>query len=190
MRARGLPSFRALGKAAGVSQGQLRHLRRGDQEHVRLIAVTRLAQCLEVSPQELLATFFPHLALGTDLGQECAYLRGQLERQAQEYTTRLQRACLQTLEPWLIAWPTAAKRAREDPSLAASQLLPLLSPLEQLLADWGVEATAGVGEVVPYCPPHHQLLEGTAQPGEPVRIRYQGYRQGDSLLLPARVSPV
>jgi hypothetical protein len=36
----------------------------------------------------------------------------------------------------------------------------------------------------------HQLLEGTAQPGDLVKVRYTGYRQGDKLLYRVKVSPV
>ena len=49
-----------------------------------------------------------------------------------------------------------------------------------------------VGEVVPYDPQFHQLLEGggNAETGDPVIIRYVGYLQGDKLLYRAKVSPV
>jgi molecular chaperone GrpE (heat shock protein) len=62
--------------------------------------------------------------------------------------------------------------------------------VEQLLQEWGVEAIASVGSQIPYDPHLHQLMEGTAQPGETVRVRYIGYRQAKKLLYRAKVSPV
>jgi len=58
------------------------------------------------------------------------------------------------------------------------------------LQQWSVEAIAEVGKELPYDPTQHQLIEGTAQPGELVRVRYTGYRQGEKLLYRAKVSPV
>ena len=53
-----------------------------------------------------------------------------------------------------------------------------------------MEAIAPVGAEVAYDPQLHQPLEGTAQPGEKVKVRYTGYRQGDKLLYRAKVSPI
>jgi molecular chaperone GrpE (heat shock protein) len=74
--------------------------------------------------------------------------------------------------------------------LAAVKLLPLVRPIEQLLQKWEVEEIAPVGAEVAYDPQLHQLLEGTAQPGEKVKVRYTGYHQGDKLLYRAKVSPI
>ncbi len=53
-----------------------------------------------------------------------------------------------------------------------------------------MELIAPVGAEIPYNPQQHELLEGTAEPGEPVKVRYTGYRQGDKLLYRAKVSPL
>ncbi|MFM6279610.1 MAG: nucleotide exchange factor GrpE, partial [Dolichospermum sp.] len=83
----------------------------------------------------------------------------------------------------------AAYRAKEDHQLAAVKILPLVDkPLEALLQTWGVKAIAPVGAKIPYNPQLHQLLEGTAEPGEIVKVRYTGYIQYDQLLYRARVS--
>jgi molecular chaperone GrpE (heat shock protein) len=58
-----------------------------------------------------------------------------------------------------------------------------------LVAAWEVEPIGTVGTEVPYDPQNHQLMGGTVQPGESVRVRYVGYRQGDRLLHRAKVSP-
>jgi molecular chaperone GrpE (heat shock protein) len=74
--------------------------------------------------------------------------------------------------------------------LPAVKLLPLVKPVTDLLKHWGVEAIASVGEIVPYDPQWHQLMERSAEPGETVKIRYVGYRQGEKLLYRAKVSLV
>jgi molecular chaperone GrpE (heat shock protein) len=94
------------------------------------------------------------------------------------------------LESWLVQWPTAAYAAQQNQQLPAVRLLPLVRPVEQLLQQWGVEAIASVGSELAYDPHLHQLMEGTAQPGELVRVRYTGYRIGEKLLYRAKVSPI
>ncbi len=81
-------------------------------------------------------------------------------------------------------------RGQENPQLQAVKLLPFVRPVEQLLREWGGEVIAPVGAQVPYGPHLHQLLDGTAQVGEPVIVRYTGYRQGNKLLYRAKVSLV
>ncbi len=50
--------------------------------------------------------------------------------------------------------------------------------------------SAIVGTELPYDSRQHQLMGGTANPGDLVRVRYAGYKQGDRLLYRAKVSPV
>ena len=67
-----------------------------------------------------------------------------------------------------------------------------MKPITELLKQWNVETNATVGETVPYDPQVHQLLEGSGdvEPGDIVMVRYLGYRQGETLLYRAKVSPV
>jgi hypothetical protein len=53
-----------------------------------------------------------------------------------------------------------------------------------------VSAIAPIGSEHPYDPTIHELMNGTATPGTPVRIRYAGYYHGETLLYRAKVSPV
>jgi molecular chaperone GrpE (heat shock protein) len=55
---------------------------------------------------------------------------------------------------------------------------------------WGLEAIASVGAEVAYNPKLHQLMEGSAEVGAMVRVRFTGYRQGEKLLYRAKVSPL
>ncbi len=124
------------------------------------------------------------------LTREYQKLQQTLEQQRENLTQEFQRSSLQLLESWLIQWPTAALAAQRNPKLQAIKLLPLLKPVVNLLKHWGVEAIASVGEQVPYNPRCHELMEGTAEPGDLVKVRYVGYRQGDHLLYRAKVSLV
>lgn len=199
----GIASFKALARDSGVSERQVMRLRRGEVKQMRVETLLKLSQALQVSLTQLVTTFSEVELSGenvtpsaqsnqayADLKQE--YQRSQLllEQQRQTLWQEFQQSSLQVLESWLLQWPTAAHKAQLNPQLAAVKLLPLLRPMEQLLHDWGVVAIAPVGDVLPYDPQLHQFLEGTAQPGEPVLVRYTGYYQGDKLLYRAKVSPM
>ncbi len=136
------------------------------------------------------------------------YERSQLALEQQRETLRqeFQQRSLQLLESLLLQWPTAAHKAQENPQLqwptaahkaqenpqlAAIKIVPLVQkPLEKLLQEWGVEAIAPVGAELPFDPQWHQLMEGNSQPGNLVKVRYTGYRQGEKLLYRAKVSPI
>lgn len=197
----GVSSFKALALSAGVSERQLLRLRRGELPQMRIDVLLQLSQALQVPLNQLVATFSAvdiareiapledSKQANVDLKREYERLQVQLIEQRQALWQEFQQSSLQVLESWLVQWPTAAYKAQENPQLAAVKLLPLLRPIEQLLQQWGVEAIAPVGAELPYDPQLHQLLAGTAQPGETVKVRYTGYRQGDKLLYRAKVSP-
>lgn len=200
MQGLGVSSYKALAKTAGVSDRQLLRLRRGELNRMRVDVLLKLSQALQVSVTELVVTFSPateqpppeeeSTPAVAQLKKEYERLQAQLDTQRQELWLEFQQSSLQVIESWLLQWPTAAQKARENPQLAAVKLLPLVRPIEQLLQKWEVEAIAPVGAEVAYDPQLHQPLEGTAQPGEKVKVRYTGYRQGDKLLYRAKVSPI
>ena len=125
-----------------------------------------------------------------DLQHEYDRLQQQLVQQRQYLWQEFQQSSVQVLESLLLQLPTAAYAAQQNPQAPAVKLLPLLRPLDQLLQAWGIEPIATVGAEVPYDPQQHQLMAGVAQPGDRVKVRYTGYRQGDRLLYRAKVSPV
>lgn len=205
----GFASFKSLSLAAGVSQWQILQLRRGKIRQMRVEVLLKLSQVLQISGGELAENFgVQGFSLKTaktqpedyniDLLQQITELQNEHKRisllmlqQRELLQQEFQRSSLQILESLLLQWPTAAYRAREDHQLAAVKILPLVDkPLEALLQTWGVRAIASVGDQIPYNPQLHQLLEGTAQPGEIVKVRYTGYMQYDQLLYRARVSPM
>lgn len=123
------------------------------------------------------------------LRQEYQRLQLQFQQQRERLTQDFQEESLQILESWLLQFPTAAYAAQKNPQVPAVRLLPLMRPVEQLVQAWGLESIAPVGAEIPYDPQQHQLMDGTAQVGDRVRVRYTGYRQGNRLLYRAKVSP-
>lgn len=199
-----ISSFKALSRAAGVSEYQILRLRQGKLEQMRVEVLLKLSLILQMPLNELVVTFSTGELLQDktasiqELLQEIAdlkkeYLRSQLqlEQQREILVQEFQQSTLQLLESLLLQWPTAAQKAQENPQLAAVKIVPLVQkPLEKLLQAWGVEAIAPVGAELPYDPQLHQLMEGTSQSGETVKVRYTGYLQGEKLLHRAKVSPV
>ncbi|MBD2437560.1 nucleotide exchange factor GrpE [Nostoc sp. FACHB-110] len=199
----GITSFKALSQAAAVSERQILRLRRGEIAQMRVDVLLKLSSVLQVSLSELVTTF-SSCKLSQEKGvstqqmlQEIAdlkkeYQRSQLqiEQQRELLLQQFQQSSLQLLESLLLQFPVAAQKARENPQLEAVKIVPLVeNPLNKLLQTWGVEAIAPVGAEIPYDPQKHQLMAGTAQPNELVKVRYPGYQQGDKLLYRAKVQP-
>lgn len=188
MRSRNLATFRALRDRTGITEKQLVKLRQGQLQQLRLDTLIQFATRLEMSLSDLLALF--ELIPANTIQKEYDRLQTQLTEQRETLLQEFQQSSLQTLEPWLIQWSAAAYAAQQNPQAPAVKLLPLLRPIEQLLQQWGIEQTAIVGSEVAYDPQQHQLMGGAAEPGDPVRVRYAGYRQHDRLLYRAKVSPI
>ncbi|MEM8641167.1 MAG: helix-turn-helix transcriptional regulator [Cyanobacteria bacterium P01_G01_bin.54] len=184
-----IPSFRALARQADVSDWAVRQLRRGQAQQLRGQVLVKLAAALDCSLPELLQQFSADLASLDGIEEEAKDHQGATSNAVDGDVQIWQREALDTLESWLRQWPTAAAAIAKNPDLPAARLLPLLQPLTDLLAQWDVEAIAPVGEIVAYEPQWHQLLEGTAEPGDRVRVRYGGYRHQGKLLFRAQVSP-
>ncbi len=203
MQQAGFSSLRALSRTAGVSERQILRLRRLGVEQIRVDVALKLARALRIPLQVFVATFSsqpsvpervasePELSPQIiNLKKECDRLQLLLQQQQSLLQQQFQQSSLQLLESLLLQFPTAACKARENPQLPAINILPLVEkPLEKLLQQWGVEAIAPVGAELPYDPRFHQLMDGNAQTGEIVKVRYTGYRQGDKLLYKAKVSP-
>lgn len=195
MQQAGFSHLKQLSQKAGVSELDLIRLRRGLVLQTKVETLLKISQALQISLTELLATLAPESVPSGEsdtagLQVEYQRLQGQMQQQRTELLQEFQTSSLQTLESWLLQWPTAVAKAQENPQLPATKLLPLVRPVEQLLQQWGVEVIGPVGIEIPYNPQQHQLIEGTAGVGEFVKVRYVGYCQGDKLLHRAKVSPI
>ncbi len=191
-----------LSQVAKVNRLQLIRIQQGLILNISLGAIARIAQALNISIDSLVGTFVEQSLVRDEspgspsndalkaCQQEYQKLQQEMAQQREILATEFQQASLETIESWLLQWPTAATAVRQNPQLPAARLLSLVEPVEQLLKQWQVEAIATVGEELAYDPQYHQLMKGTAQPGELVKVRYVGYKQGDKLLYKAKVSPV
>ena len=196
MQRAGFSSLKELSQVSGVRELQFFRLCQGLALQTRVEILIKIAGALQISLTELLATFTPNgenftseKDSASELRREYQRLQAELEHLRESLVMEFEQTSVQTLESWLLQWPTAAYKARQNPQLAAKNLLPLLKPVERLVQQWGVEIIAPVGSQVSYDPHLHQLIEGVAEPGDPVIVRYAGYRQGDRLLYRAKVSP-
>jgi transcriptional regulator with XRE-family HTH domain len=191
MQAQGIASFKQLAQVSGWSEKALRRLRRGQVGQMAAGPIGTLAHTLNISTDTLIQTFSPNTAPTETVPRiEYERLQTQLAQQRAALLAEFQQASLATLEPWLLQWSAAAYAAQQNPQAPAVKLLPLLRPVEKLLADWGIEPIGTVGTELPFDPQHHQILGAAAATGDPVRVRYAGYRQGEKLLYRCKVSLV
>ncbi|MEO0407472.1 MAG: helix-turn-helix transcriptional regulator [Cyanobacteria bacterium P01_A01_bin.135] len=195
----GLTNLRALCEAAEVSRGAVARLRQGKIGQMRLETVMRLSRALKLPLSDLVAQFSEasnlapkavlEVAAGTRVIEDLPPATGQTAS-APDRLEQMQRTSLQVLEPWLLQWPTAAQAAQANPDIPAVRLLPLVAPVSRLVESWGVTTIGAVGQQVAYDPQRHQSMVGPLQTGDPVRIRYVGYRHHDKLLYRAKASPI
>lgn len=197
-----ISTIEELSEIAGISELQLTRLRYGLLPKMQVETILKLAAALKVSVDRFITTFSSQSKLPVNpigegdstalisLKKEYQQLQQQLEQQKESLNQDFQQASLQILESWLLQWPTAEAAVEKNPQLPAARLLPLVKPVEKLIQQWGLEAIGFVGEELPYDPQWHELMKGTAQTGDTVKVRYIGYKQGDRLLYRAKVSPV
>lgn len=181
-----IPSLQALCRAAQVSKWQVNQLRQGNVKQMRVDVLQQLSAVLQMPLPELIDTF----SEAEDTNGQLAPPQASQQASSAQMQQDFQQATLQVLESLLIQLPTVRHSLERQPDMPAKRLLPLLRPLDQLLEAWGIEAIAPVGSEIPYDPTRHQLMDGTADVGERVRVRYTGYMQGDRLLYRAKVSPI
>jgi DNA-binding Xre family transcriptional regulator len=191
----GIKTFKELYQIAGISERSIQKLRSGDIDTMQWKTLLKIATALQVSIYELVITFgdrtYPiaEPTINIDrLQQEYDRLTQQLQRQKEDLTVEFQTQTLQALESFLTYYPTAKQAAIDRPDFPATKILPLLKSVEQLIVQWGVTAIGSVGAEIPYDPQWHQLIAGTAHPGDLVKVRYVGYQQVGKLLFRAKVS--
>lgn len=136
-----------------------------------------------------------HLRLQQELEQQKAQfveeftrLQQEMEQQQANLIEQHRRSTFQQLQTLLVGYPSASKIAQAKPDLPAKNLTAMFTPLDNLLKDWGYEAIGPVWSEVAYNAQLHQPDSSDIQPREMVYIRFVGYRQGDVILCPAKVS--
>ncbi|MEY3870774.1 MAG: nucleotide exchange factor GrpE [Microcoleaceae cyanobacterium] len=194
----GIANTKELSKKAKIPELQIIRIRRGLIRQTPVDILLKLSQSLQISLSELINTFAPGSITESQktpsesamIAREYQLLQKEIEQQRENLEQEFQQQVLETIESWLLSWPTVVYRVGENPQLEAQKILPLVKPIEKLMEKWNIEPIAPVGTIVAYNPQYHQLMEGNPIPGEPVRVRYTGYQQKDKLLYRAKVSPL
>lgn len=122
------------------------------------------------------------------LRQECLHLREQLHQQGTELTADLRESVFQQLQTLLTNYPSIRQMVQVKPDLAAKNLTSLFTPLDTLFSEWGYERIGTAWEQVRYEPQLHHPDAADIEEDESVYIRFVGYRKGDRILCPAKVS--
>ncbi|MDY6786231.1 MAG: molecular chaperone GrpE [Cyanobacteriota bacterium] len=123
-----------------------------------------------------------------ELQGQCRHLRDELQQQSSVLRDDFRAETFAQLQSLLVSYPTARCMARSKPSWPAKNLVSLFSSLEQLIQSWDYDYIGQVWEQVPYDPQLHQPDAEDIAPGELVYIRFVGYRDGDRIFCPAKVS--
>lgn len=99
-----------------------------------------------------------------------------------------QRQTFEQLQTLLVNYPTVTKAAQAKPEMLAKHVTPLFTPLENLLDSWGYAAIGEPWAAVEFDPQLHQPDVADIEPGEAVYVRFVGYRYGEVIVCPAKVS--
>ena len=174
-----IDTFKALSLRSQVSLGAIKRLQQGHILTMQVQTVSKIAGVLGLSVDDLVRSLTTEsipipkpTVSNSELQQEYDRLAQKLKYQEKSLRETFQHEALQTLEPWLIQWSAAAHAAQTNPQLMASKLLPLLSPIDRLLIEWGVSPIGTIGEECDYDPALHHGMNGDFQGGDRVRIRF------------------
>ena len=115
-------------------------------------------------------------------------LHRELQQQRTQLTQEFQETTFEQLQTLLTNYPSIRPLVGIKPELPAKNLLSLLTPLDNLLETWDDEQIGKPWEQVPYNPQIHQPDATDIAEGELVYIRFVGYRYGDCIICPAKVS--
>lgn len=191
----GMTSFAALQQKSGLTNLRLRQVRRGEVASLPFQELTRLATAIEWTLEELLCNFgientsSAKLRSQLDaLRSEALRLREDLQKQKVELTTEFRHSTFEQLQSLLANYPSVRQLVQVKPDLPAKNLISLFTSLDNLIQSWGYEPIGQVWEQVPYTPQLHQPDVSNLEAGELVYIRFIGYRDGEQILCPAKVS--
>jgi molecular chaperone GrpE (heat shock protein) len=193
----GMVSFVSLQQKANLTASQMQQVRSGNLALLQLKELIRLATVLDWTIEELLEKFeladiSSNIALLEseieELRNECLRLYEALQNQGMELTSDLNYATFHKLQTLLTSYPSIQQLINVKPNILAKNLIPLFSSLNNLIESWGYEKIGQVWEQVPYNAQLHQADVNDIKAGEIVYIRFVGYRDGDKILCPAKVS--
>jgi DNA-binding Xre family transcriptional regulator/molecular chaperone GrpE (heat shock protein) len=189
----GINSFQQLYRSTQLSAHTFNKLRSGKINQLQLQTLVKISSTLQISLHQLIRIFGDSSITDADqrsiatLQQEYQHLYQKFEHQRATLQAEFQVQSLQTIESFLTYFPAAKHAAKNNPDFPASKLIPLVQSIDQLISHWGVSTIGEIGSALSYDPQWHQLIEGTANLGELVTVRYIGYHQGEKLIFRAKV---
>ncbi len=95
------------------------------------------------------------------------------------------------LQPVMTQLPTLRRAVEEGAAIGARDVLDLLAPLDEMLADLGFEPIGQAGAELEFDPTRHHPVGSRARevtPGSRVRVRYVGYMYNGAVLAKAEVT--
>ena len=194
----GFSNLEDLRQKSGLSRESLPYLAGGNFHQITFGDLTKLAASLKWSVVELIENLELDysgkirqqklLEETEELRSECGRLRDRLQQQKAEITTDFRESTFEQLQSLLTNYPSIRPMAEAKPNLPAKNLIPLLTPLDNLLESWGYEAIGKPWEEVSFNPRLHQADSEEIAEGDLVYIRFVGYRNGENILAPAKVS--
>ncbi|MEM9540820.1 MAG: nucleotide exchange factor GrpE [Cyanobacteria bacterium P01_E01_bin.42] len=122
------------------------------------------------------------------LEKQCRRLRSELQDNLDRMQRDLKEDTFEQLQTLMMNFPTASVMAEAKPNLPARNFIALFTPLKNLLQGWGYESIGTAWEQVLFDPQIHQADSEDIQEGDLVFVRFVGYRNGDRILCPAKVS--
>lgn len=199
MIAKEIKDYLQLSRESQVSELQFYRLENGLIDRIPLGILKKIAFTLDISLSTLITDLTSDSSITQkdekqeDLKAEYQRLLAENEELKQNLILEYQRDAIAILESLLLQLPTFIHAINQNPEIPAKQLLPLMQPLEDLLAIWEIETIGKVGDIVDYNPQLHELMEDATDDMseiEKVKIRYVGYSQGNDLLYRAKVSAI
>ncbi len=125
------------------------------------------------------------------LREEYERLRQQGERERDSAASAGFDALARRLAPLLSQLATMESMAGGERAPQIEDVFKLLDILERVLAENGLVRIGGVGEETPFDTRWHQRMGGgEVDDGDMIRVRFTGYRLGETVLLKAMVSRV
>ncbi|MBN1929824.1 MAG: nucleotide exchange factor GrpE [Chlorobiaceae bacterium] len=121
------------------------------------------------------------------LKKEYALLREQSKAQVERAGGEALEGIVSQCAAPLATLSAMQARHAEKGDLNPADLLQVASSFRKILAEGGLEQIGVVGETQPYDPALNQMLDGSRpQPGEPVLIRFAGFRFNGKLVAKAQ----
>ncbi|GAB4217870.1 MAG: hypothetical protein OHK0012_24150 [Synechococcales cyanobacterium] len=181
----GIPSLRVFSERFGLRRSTLTKFRRGQRDQLTWAEIQQLAAALGWDPWTLLQTAPPD---SERLRTEVIQLRQAQHHSQTQATLSAHHSTFQHLQSLLISYPTATLLAQRDPTRPATHLVALFKPLDGWLQQHQIERIGDPGTEVAFDPRLHESDDPSIQPGERVWIRLVGYRRGEEIWVPARIS--